>query len=447
MEKRATTPVRYVGMDIPKEIVVGCIVDEQGKVVQRQRGKCTRAELERFAQRSLQPSDRVAVEATTNTWEVVGILKPFVAEVVVSNPLKTKAIAEAKIKTDKVDAEVLAQLLRCDFLPRVWEPPAATQSLRRLTTRRAALVMDTTAIKNRVHAVLHQRLIPCPFPDLFSVQGRQWLRTLSVDTEGRASIESDLRLLESVEAEVAQQEHELAKATYTEPQVKLLMTLPGVGVTVAQTLWAVLGEVERFRDADHAASYLGLVPSTQQSGKHCYHGPITKQGHRQARSVLVQAAHHVCTHPGPLGAFFRRVAKRRGYNVAVVATARKLVVIAWHMLKANEPYRYAQPQTVETKLERLRLTATGEKRPRSSTKGIPRPAAYGSGQRVQRVRSLAQVCDRVALPPPLTVDEFPAGEVRMLEQTGTLAFVQTIQHEQVKIRRVKKERTLSESRC
>jgi transposase len=444
MGKRGVKPVRYVGMDIHKEVAVSCIVDETGKVVQRQRGRCTRAEVEQFGRRYLQPSDKVALEATTNTWEVVGILKPFVAEVVVSNPLKTKAIAEAKIKTDKVDAEVLAHLLRCDFLPRVWEPPVATQSLRRLTARRATLVMDKTAIKNRLHAVLHQRLIPCPFTDLFGVPGRQWLRTLPLDTEGRASIDSDLRLLESIEVEIAHQDQELATAAYDEPHVKLLMTLPGVSLTVAQTLWAVLGEVERFRDADHAASYLGLVPSTHQSGKHCYHGPITKQGHRQARALLVQAAHHVRTHPGPLGAFFRRVTNRRGYNVAVVATARKLVVVAWHMLKANEPYRYAQPQTIEYKLEQLRVTATGEKRQRGYATGTPRPATYGSGQRVQRVRSLAQVCDRVALPHPRTIDQLPAGEVRMLEHHGALTFAQEIQHEKLKVRRVKKEGTRSE---
>jgi transposase len=438
--------VRYVGLDIHKELAVSCIVNEAGKVLDRQRCGCTRAALEAFGRRYLQPTDKVALEATTHTWEVVAILKPFVAEVVVSNPLKTKAIAEAKIKTDKVDAEVLAQLLRCDFLPRVWEPPTATQHLRRLTARRATLVMDKTAIKNRIHAVLHQRLIPGPFTDLFGVKGRQWLKTLSLEKEGRAIVDSDLRLLEYVEAEIAQQDQELATAAYDEPQVKLLMTLPGVSLTVAQTVWAVLGEVERFRDADHAAGYLGLVPSTHQSGRRCYHGPITKQGHRHARALLVQAAHHVADHPGPLGAFFRRVAKRRGYNVAVVATARKLVVIAWHMLKANEPYRYAQPQTVEYKLEQLRVTATGEKRKRGYATGTPRPATYGSGQRVQRVRSLGQVCDRATLPPPRTVDQLPAGEVRMLEQQGTLTFVQAIQLEQVRVRRGKKTATHSEAR-
>jgi hypothetical protein len=115
MGKSKRNPIRYVGMDIHKEMVASCIVDERGKVVQRQRCRCTREELEQFGRRYLQPSDKIALEATTNTWEIVGILKAFVTEVVVSNPLKTKAIAEAKIKTDKVDAEVLAQRYRKGF--------------------------------------------------------------------------------------------------------------------------------------------------------------------------------------------------------------------------------------------------------------------------------------------------------------------------------------------
>src|SRR5262245_12641347 len=219
--------------------------------------------------------------------------------------------------------------------------------LRRLTARRAALVMDTTAIKNRIHAVLHPRLIHSPFTDLFCVPGRQWLLTLALDAEGRAALDSDLRLLGYLEAEIAQHEQLLAISAYADVRVQLLMTLPGVSHTVAQTLLAVLGESERLRDGHHAASYLGLVPRTHQSAQHCYHGPITKQGHRYARALLVQAAQHVATHPGPLGAFFRRLAKRKDRNIAVVATARKLVVIAWPLLRHHEPYRYAQPTTVQ----------------------------------------------------------------------------------------------------
>jgi hypothetical protein len=150
-------------------------------------------------------------------------------------------------------------------------------------------------------------------------------------------------------------------------------------------LLAILGEVTRFRDGHHAAGYLGLVPRTHQSARPCYHGAITKPGHRYARALLVQAAQHVATHPGPLGAFFRRLAKRKDRNVAVVATARKLVVIAWYVLRHHEPYRYAQPTTVHTMLNRLRVVATGERRPRGGTKGQARPATYGSGQQHRKV--------------------------------------------------------------
>src|SRR5258708_28355458 len=127
--------VRFVGLDVHKKVVEVCILDAAGKVLHRDRFDLDRATLLHFAQTTLKPQDRVALEATTNCWAVARRLAPFAAEVVVSNPLVTKAIAQAKVKTDKVDACVFAQLLRCDFLPRVWQPDEATSLLRELTTR------------------------------------------------------------------------------------------------------------------------------------------------------------------------------------------------------------------------------------------------------------------------------------------------------------------------
>jgi transposase len=121
--------------------------------------------------------------------------------------------------------------------------------------------------------------------------------------------------------------------------MRLLVTLPGIDYVVAVVLMGALGDISRFCDGDHVASYLGLVPSTRQSGDHCYHGPITKRGRSHARWVLIQAAQHLSRTQGPLGAFFRRLARRKNYCVAVVAAARKLVTIAFLMLKNNEPYR------------------------------------------------------------------------------------------------------------
>jgi hypothetical protein len=201
------------------------------------------------------------------------------------------------------------------------------------------------------------------------------------------------------------------------------MTLPGVDVAVAQTLLATLGDVSRFRDADHAAGYLGLVPSTKQSAEHCYHGPITKAGNAHARWMLVQAAQHLRLHPGPLGVFFRRLVKKKNHNVAVVACARKLVVIAWHMLTQNEPYRYAQPRPTEAKLSRLRVKATGRRRKTGPPPGTPNTPALGPGTRSCRVKALDQVYKEEGLPPRAPA---PPAEARTLRATATTAFVASL---------------------
>jgi transposase len=387
------------GLDVHKKVVEACVLDEEGKVKLRMRFACSRAALEGFARQHLGPGCRVALEATTNTWAIVDILRPLVGEVVVSNPLRTRAIAEAKVKTDKVDAQVLAELLYCDYLPRVWQADEQTRLLRHLTARRAGLVAERTRIKNRIHAVLHQRLIAAPKGDLFGKAGVAWLQSVDLDEAGRAAVDSELRLLELCEKEIAVLDTTLLKAAAADPRVKLLITLPGVDVAIAQTLLACLGDIARFRDADHAASYVGLTPSTRQSADHCYHGPITKQGSGHARWMLVQAAQHLDRHSGPLGGFFHRIARKKGRNVAVVATARKLVVIAYHMLTRNEPYRYADPAPTQEKLRRLRVRGGGERRPRGGLpKGSKRPDNYGQG-RTRGIPALAELYAAEGLPP------------------------------------------------
>jgi transposase len=334
---------RTIGLDVHKRQVTFCILDSQGQVAQRGKVVCSRDSLERFASSALQSTDQVVLEATTNTWAVVEILEPHVERVVVSNPLRTRAIASAKIKTDKIDARVLAELLASGFLPEVWQPDAETRRYRALSSRRASLVADRTAIKNRLHSILAMRLIEIPAARLWSPGGRKWLDQLELDPEGRQMLDSDLRLLDAVESEIAELELVMAKSAYPNETVQLLMTLPGIGLTVAQGLLAAWGDMARFPSADKAASYLGLVPSTRQSDRCCYHGSITKQGNSHARWLLVQAAQHLDRHPGPLGVFFRRLAKKKNRNVAVVAGARKLATIAWHMLKNREPIATPYP--------------------------------------------------------------------------------------------------------
>jgi transposase len=317
----------------------------------------------------------VVLEATTHCWAVVRALEPFAARVAVSNPMATKAIAKAKVKTDKVDAAVLAHLLRLSYLPEVWQPDQTTRDLREWTARRSRIVGQRTAVINRLRSTLAQRLL-----------------------------ESDLRLMDSLQAELDAMEKLLAKRGYVDPPVKLLMTLPSVSQHTAQSLLAAIGDIRRFRNADALASYLGLVHITRQSAGHCYHGPITKQGRGHTRWMLIQSAHAVRVHPGPLGHFFRRLQKRKPHNVAVVAVAHKLALLAWHVLTKGEPYRYALPQATEKKLRNLRLQATGEKRRPGLPPGTKtRPARVPGGSK--RIK-------------PLPANRFPRLVRRLRENCG-----------------------------
>lgn len=163
--------VRYIGLDVHKRFIEVCILDASGKPVFRAKTSCQREELQRFAKARFKRTDRVALEATTNTRPVVEILQPFVAEIVVGNPLKIKAIAEAKIKTDKVDATVLAQLLRCDFLPSVWRPDEQTRQLRAWITHRCALMTQRARVKNQIQGLLGRLLIHSPHQLVWTKKG------------------------------------------------------------------------------------------------------------------------------------------------------------------------------------------------------------------------------------------------------------------------------------
>ncbi len=136
----------------------------------------------------------MALEATGNSDAIANLLTPIVGRVVVSNPSKTRAIAEAKVKTDKVDARILAQLLAADFLPPVWLPDERTRALRRQVTRRAHLVRQRTRIKNQVQAILARNLAPTPpVSDLFGRTGRHWLSRQPLPADERSSVAALLR--------------------------------------------------------------------------------------------------------------------------------------------------------------------------------------------------------------------------------------------------------------
>lgn len=348
---------RVIGMDIHRTFAE-VVFWEDGRLRPAGRIDMTRSGLEGFG-RTLTSEDEVVIEATGNSMAVVRVLSPYVARVIVANPLQVKAIAHARIKTDKIDAGVLASLRAADFLPEIWLPDAATERLRRLVTRRDQVVRHRTRIKNEVHAILHAHLLPrCPHADLFGGRGRAWLERQPLPDDERAAIGRHLRELDRLGEDLVVLDGEIAQAGIDNPAVKRLLTIAGVNLTVAAGLVAAIGDVHRFASPQKLVSYIGLNPRVRQSGLGlAQHGRISKHGRSHARAMLIEAAWAAAKAPGPLHAFFIRIRARRGHQVAAVAVARKLVVLCWHLLSKDVDYQWARPGLVASKLRSMQLQA------------------------------------------------------------------------------------------
>ena len=289
--------------------------------------------------------------------------------------------------------------------------------------------MRSDPAQNRIRSLLAQRLIHPPMPTLFGVSGRQWLREVELAPTDRMVIDGFLRLLTELEAEEARIEQRLAELSYPLPEVRLLLTLPGVGPAAAQALIAALGDWRRFADGDAAASYLGLTPRVRQSAERCHYGPITKAGNSQARWLLTQAAQQVAQHPGPLGVFFRRLKAKKNHNVAVVATARKLVVIAHLMLKNQKPYRYAVPSTTQGKLLPCESTPPANVEA-SPVRCVSRWRSSRKECGCTRSLALNEVYGDEGLPTAKPLSELARGELRVLGEMKALDHAAKVQTRQ-----------------
>jgi transposase len=350
--------MRIVGMDIHRvaaEAVALC----DGELIRLGRIPMLRERLEAFAKKELTHDDHVVVEAMGNAAAVVEILAPFVERVVIANPKQVRMIAHAKIKTDGIDASVLAKLYATGFLPEVWLPDKQTLALRRQVARRTQLVRQRVRLKNLIQSILHAHLIPpCPHGNLVGISGRKWIARQVVPPDERLAIERHLGQIDLIERALKTVEADIANAALSDPIVRRLMTLPGVDLIVAAGVAAAIGDIRRFTDPQKLVSYLGLNPSVRQSGEGpAYHGRITKQGRGQARGMLVEAAWAATRSPGPLRAFFQRIAARRGKHIAAVATARKLAMIVWHMLTKEADYIWARPALMARKFRAVELRA------------------------------------------------------------------------------------------
>jgi len=313
---------------------------------------------------SLLPTDRVALEVNGSCWEVARILEPHVNRVIVVSPDDT-GISSARAKTDKLDSRTLASLLWKGELDAVWMPDERCRVLRRRLARREQLMRTRTRSKNELQAVLARRLqSKPPFADLFGVKGRYWLAGLELPVEERESVDAGLRQIAFIDTEIAAVDRLIAQQALAWPEIRRLMTVPGVNLICAASFLAAIGEPSRFLTSRKLVAYLALDPKVRQSGEApARSGRISKRGSASARWALVEAAWSVVKQPGPLRAFYERIRGRRGHGKAIVATARKLTVLFWCMLAHPRPGlrapapRADQEETAPARADRRRPRA------------------------------------------------------------------------------------------
>ena len=353
--------MRAVALDVHRDFCEVAIVAE-GRLRSAGRIETRPDTLELFAQ-SLDPGDWVTLEVTGNAWAIARILEAHVARVIVVSPNDT-GIRQARAKTDRLDARTLVKLLWAGELDGVWAPDERVRVMRRRLARRAQLVRARSRAKNEIHAVLMRCLKDRPpAADLFGVKGRQWLAEQQLAVCERETVDAGLRQVDFLDTEIAQVDQLIAADALGWPEVKRLMTVPGVNVTVAARFMAAVGDIRRFPDRRKLTAYLGLDPKVRQSGAGpANHGHISKQGSNSARHALVEACWSTVRQPGPAAAFYARIKAKRGHSIAIVASARKLACLFWCLLTRGEDYAFAQPSLTTKKMRRLELTAGAPRR-------------------------------------------------------------------------------------
>jgi len=330
----------YAGLDMHTKTTTGTIKDEKGNVI-----RCLEVETSKegikFLFNGLKNKTIHAVfEASRNWFRYAELLKPYCDKIIMAHPLKVRAIASARIKTDKIDSDILSDLLRGNLIPESYMPDKIYVDLRQFLRYRAGLSRLRANIKIKIRDILSREGKTCEFQDVTAKKARIWLSSLDLNDLNQHELDYMLELLDNFDKKIKHLDKEIEKKQYQFPEVDILKSVIGISTYSALLIIAEVGDFTRFPTADKLSAYAGNTPSIHQSSSTCYTGRITKQGNKWLRWILTQ-----CTHasiksrkPHKLKQFYNRIAKRRGKQKAIVATSRKMLTTIWHLIHKNEFY-------------------------------------------------------------------------------------------------------------
>ena len=339
-------------------------MNSDGSIVEETTYGNTSVEVESFASFAKKRyGECVAVcESTSNLWlKTYQAFEKYSISVKLANPLKTKAIAQARIKTDTLDARTLAHLLRSDLVAECYIAPRGIREDRSLLRLRTNLVQDRTRVINRAHSLLDKYDVKCDYDNIFGVKGTRWLKTLElVDGGGVGSNDSVtlneyIRQIEFLNTEIKNIESKIIYEASKNESVKILMSMTGIDYFSAMMIASEIGDISRFNTPGKLVSWAGLCPSIHQSGNSLYMGKM-KDGNKKIKWILIQAANTAARNDERLRRFYLRIAKRHGHHVAITHLANKMMTIIWHMLSYKRLYNDRKQNLYDTKLKKIHKT-------------------------------------------------------------------------------------------
>lgn len=328
--------MKIIGCDFHPSLQQIAMVDtETGELVERTllHGG---GEAQRFYE-SLSGEVLVGLESSGNTLWFERLLEKLGHQLLIGDAGAIAAANPRKQKNDRRDAQHILRMLQENRFPAIWVPSMAERDVRQLLKHRHTLVQIRTRAKNQLqHIAVNQGLQKKR--QLWTKAGMEQFKSLSLEPWTRRRRDDLLKILEQMDAHIAELNQTVESEAQRWPQAVLLMTHPGVGPIVALATVVTLGDVSRFAGSKNVASYVGLIPSEGSSGEHRRLGGITKQGNSFMRFLLVQAGMSAARGDAELGRAYKRLSQKKHHGVAKVAIARKLLVRLYWMLRTNTRY-------------------------------------------------------------------------------------------------------------